>query len=496
VVAAFAGFLVRLLFYVLFFGTPVVGFWVASSLAAYLGAPPWMAWTAGALLFPIVPGIWELRSWASRRPGSKPFLTPLDRLSLRTFVVGLAFLIVLLTCCPQAAFVALSTRGDWVLDQVKDSRADKVRQALFAAAGGLEWLYRATKYNPYKAHIDSVARQQTEEAEKQVEQETAHQHDEESPKRDLQESLPPDKQKAEDSTLADGKWPWKDAALHPAVVSMPASAEESIESVAKYIAAKEKDPTLRIKALHDYVADRVAYDSDALYSGNIPDQSAETTFRTRKSVCAGYANLLAALADSIDEKIIVVSGDARDHESTDKLSGMGHAWNAARIGSRWYLIDACWDAGYVSREKGFTKSYRTDYLLPPPEVMIADHFPEKTTWQLLAKPLSQGEFLRQPMLDPSFRAADLALVDPQRATNETGSKATVLLKNPKSWWLMSGLEQNGKEIDKGSRATRSNLAQLEYALPDKGRYTVNMYVNKESEFGQYEYVGSVDFVNR
>jgi transglutaminase/protease-like cytokinesis protein 3 len=183
----------------------------------------------------------------------------------------------------------------------------------------------------------------------------------------------------------------------------------------------------------------------------------------------------------------VVSGDARDHDSTDKLSGMGHAWNAARIGKRWCLIDACWDAGYVSREKGFTKSYKTDYLLPPPEVMIADHFPEKTTWQLLAKPLSQGEFLRQPMLDPSFRAADLTLVDPQRATNETGSKATVLLKNPKSWWLVSGLEHNGKEIDKGSRATCSKLAQLEYALPDKGKYTLNMYVNKESEFGPYEY---------
>ncbi|MEO0815430.1 MAG: hypothetical protein AAFY60_21405, partial [Myxococcota bacterium] len=44
------------------------------------------------------------------------------------------------------------------------------------------------------------------------------------------------------------------------VTSIPASAETDIESVAKYIAARESDPFMLVKALHDYVADRVAYD--------------------------------------------------------------------------------------------------------------------------------------------------------------------------------------------------------------------------------------------
>src|SRR5262249_36512247 len=130
---------------------------------------------------------------------------------------------------------------------------------------------------------------------------------------------------AEQFAKLESKWPWKGATLHPAVSKMPASVETSIESVARYIAKHETDPTLRIKALHDYVADRVAYDSEALYSGNFPDQGAQSVFKTRKSVCAGYANLLSALAAAIGENIVVVTGYARDEATGDKLTGIGHA---------------------------------------------------------------------------------------------------------------------------------------------------------------------------
>src|SRR5215475_11396855 len=107
--AAFTGLVIRLLLSVVFYGTPLVGFWLASSLAAYLGAPNWVAWLAGAFLFPIIPGAWEFHAWSHRRPEGKAWLTPLDRLSLRTFVVGLVFLAALLCLYPQTAFVSLST---------------------------------------------------------------------------------------------------------------------------------------------------------------------------------------------------------------------------------------------------------------------------------------------------------------------------------------------------------------------------------------------------
>jgi hypothetical protein len=552
----FFSLLIKLLLAVFFYGTPLLGFWLASSLTAFLGGPHYLAWSAGLLLFPVIPGLWELYTWSHRRKDSKPWFTPLDRVSMKTFAVGLAFLALLLYLYPQAAFVSLSTRGDWMLDGVKGARADSARRVLFRAASAVEWLYRASRNNPYKAYIDKKARKLAEEATQQREKELAQQREKElaqqrekelaqqrekelaqqrekestqqgekestqqgekestqqgekestqqgekestqqGEKESTQQGEKESTQQAEKENKPELKWPWKGLTLHPAVSSMPASAETSISSVAHYIAKHETNPVLRIKALHDYVADRIAYDYKALYSGNIPSQDAESTFRTRKSVCAGYANLLSALAAAIKEQIIVVSGDARDPKNGDKLTGMGHAWNAAHIGKGWYLIDACWDAGCVSREKGFEKCYKTDYLMPPPEVIIQDHFPEEPTWQLLSQPLSQGEFLRQPMLEPGFQAAGLKLVSPRRARVESGPTATVILKNPNKQWLMAGLESDGKGIGFSSDPTNNETAVLERTLPDKGTYRLNMFINKKGRYGDYGFVGSVDFVNR
>lgn len=293
------------------------------------------------------------------------------------------------------------------------------------------------------------------------------------------------------------KWPWKGARLHPLISKMPKSAETSIDSVAKYIAEHESDPVLRIKALHDYVADRIAYDYEQFYANDIHDQDAQTVFDKRKGVCAGYANLLSALASAINEQIIVVTGDARDSNTGDRLAGGGHAWNAANIENHWYLIDSCWDAGYISREKGFTKKYKLDYFLPPAEVMIQDHYPDEENWQLLATPLTQGEFLRQPMLRPGFLAANLKLISPRRPRNEAGAEAMVKIKNPLNRWLIAGLEQNGKNVGYATTPTNSETAQIICPLPNKGTYRLNMYVNEQAKQDpDYSYVGSVDFVNR
>jgi transglutaminase/protease-like cytokinesis protein 3 len=524
------GLLLRILFYAVFIGTPLVGLWIATSLAAHLGGATWMPWVVGLLLFPVLPGFWELYASSRRRPGGTPFFTTADRIGIRTFVIGLAFLVVLLCVYPQTAFVSLSTRGDWMLDGVKDPRAKVARGYLFAAASGLEWLYHATRTNPFKAQIDVTAQKQSDEAAKEAAQDVAKQQQQQQPQQqqgqeqdqpqvplfvpqEISQEADKDSGSEQQQTTNDTKqeetkkkeapvvqledehkWPWKPT-LHPAVANMPPSAEKSIESVAQYIAKQEHDPVQRIKALHDYVADRVAYDTVAFYSGNFPPQDAKTVFRTRKAVCAGSANLLAALGAAINENIVVVAGDARGGATSDKVTGTGHAWNAAKIKGHWYLIDSTWDAGFTE-PKGFTKKYKTDYFLIPPEVMIRNHLPENQTWQLLAKPVSQGEFLRQPMLEPRFQAEGLSLISPQRAENETGANVVVVLKNPKHKWLMGTLSLNGQDIPNTTSYTNKDIVELTYKLPNKGKYQVSMFSSPQEYDSAYQYVGALDFVNR
>jgi hypothetical protein len=98
--------------------------------------------------------------------------------------------------------------------------------------------------------------------------------------------------------------------LSPIVTDMPRSAETSIESVATYIRDHESDPYRRVKALHDWVADRIAYVDDG------GEMSAEAVFNRRSGVCEGYAKLLAALGVFTGDHIAVVIGDAIDEDGT------------------------------------------------------------------------------------------------------------------------------------------------------------------------------------
>ena len=54
--------LVKWLLTVLVFCTPILGFWLASSLVAYSNGPILLSVFSGVLLFPLLPIIWELKA--------------------------------------------------------------------------------------------------------------------------------------------------------------------------------------------------------------------------------------------------------------------------------------------------------------------------------------------------------------------------------------------------------------------------------------------------
>ena len=65
----------RLVWLALMIATPLFGFWLASSLAAYQNATQWLSLLVGLLLFPILPVGWASGSdpcswqWAPRDTG-------------------------------------------------------------------------------------------------------------------------------------------------------------------------------------------------------------------------------------------------------------------------------------------------------------------------------------------------------------------------------------------------------------------------------------------
>jgi len=452
---------------------PALGVWVASSIAAYRNGPVWLACVCGLLLFPLVPLLWDLLgTWRrSRAKRARPrILMFRDRLILRTLVLNLAVLAGLLARFPQTTFTALSTRGDWFLDGHEGPRVEQARTLLFFAADRLEWLFDATHDNPYDEVVgDQPVPPPVPGDSKAV------------PKPDEPAKPPETPSAAPSAALA---WPLPEQ-LHPLVVNMPAQAEASIASVGRYIAEHESDQRLRIKALHDYVADRVAYDAEAYADHRYPPQDAETVFRTRMAVCAGSAQLLAALGQAAGEQIVVVVGDARTRGSD--VTGEGHAWNAARIADDWTLIDATWDAGSVEG-RTFTKRYETSYLFAPPAVFAISHFPDEPRWQLQSPPLSRGDFFRAPMMRAEFHAMGLELLGPDRSQVSVDEVFEIAVGNPKGRFILAKFI--GPDGGVGRCAVVNGpRASARCELPAAGAYQVELYAAPE-QYGSYPLVGS------
>ncbi len=126
---------------------PLLGVWIASSMVALQGGPRNWAVAAGLLCFPVVPGIWAW--WAASGRDRAPRLGRIGDLGLRTAVVNLLFVGGLLGLRPQVALVAVSTRGDWFLDETKADWTPGARTLVLAAAGGLAGLHELLVPNPY-----------------------------------------------------------------------------------------------------------------------------------------------------------------------------------------------------------------------------------------------------------------------------------------------------------------------------------------------------------
>ena len=453
---------------------PLFGFWLASSLAAYNNASQWLALLVGLALFPIVPVAWEaFASWRrSRKKATRPpILTRLDRLVLRTLIINGAFLIGMLGFARQTALRAVAMRGDWMFDGFDGGAADTLRGWLLGRADRLESHHQAQHFG------------------------TSDKAPEPTPQPEPTKQPEPTAAPAEKPT-----WPMPEE-VSSWVAEMPADAQASIDTVGAYLESHFPDPRERVKAIHDYVVLRLSYDEGTLNKlmagdNDVPPQDAEHVFEARTGVCEGYARLMVALGKASGVSIAYIAGSIRDarrrvldgDDATVKaaLEGYGHAWNAVMLDGKWELIDATWDDPTGAPPSDGTK-VRSTYLFTPPELMVYNHLPDDPNWQLLPAPLSTGDFVREPMMEPDMGRYDLGLLDPTRAQVSVDGEITITLHNPKGAHLMAFARVDGS----AGRGDECNASATKITCKlGHGEYEVQLFAAAR-QYGEHDYIGSV-----
>jgi hypothetical protein len=167
----------------------------------------------------------------------------------------------------------------------------------------------------------------------------------------------------------------------------------SVQEITDYINGQDFTDEEKARAVFDWIAANIAYDTEAFFSGRYGATDAAGTFKSRKSVCQGYSELYLALAQSVGLETVLISGYAKGYgyKPGAKISGSNHAWNAVKIGDRWMLVDSTWGAGHVNGSR-FEKSFNPFWFDTPPELFVIHHLPETTSWQLLEKSVTAAEY--------------------------------------------------------------------------------------------------------
>jgi hypothetical protein len=193
------------------------------------------------------------------------------------------------------------------------------------------------------------------------------------------------------------------AAIDRYALAAPQTVERSIKTLARYLAKPARNNRQKARAIYRWMTDRIAYNAAGYFAKRYGDLSAKAVLKNRKAVCDGYANLFLALCKQARVPVVKVRGWSKGVSYRGVLDKEpDHAWNAVRLGRRWYLVDTTWGAGWIENQK-FIKYFDDHYFLTPPDELIFSHFPKNPRWQLLSRRLAQREFIALPPAGDLFK---------------------------------------------------------------------------------------------
>ncbi|CAC5383111.1 unnamed protein product [Mytilus coruscus] len=174
----------------------------------------------------------------------------------------------------------------------------------------------------------------------------------------------------------------------------PRSVEESIETLAQYLAKPAKNDIEVVRGLYVWICENISYDTNAYFGGNLSSLATKggDVLKSKSSVCAGYANVFESLCQLNRQKIFhssivrhmklqqnnsqLWSGNSSRHNLQKYPAGTrkdishkpggtitynqktNHAWNIVQLNGVWRFIETTWGAGHVDKRQEIYQEFQ------------------------------------------------------------------------------------------------------------------------------------------
>jgi transglutaminase/protease-like cytokinesis protein 3 len=120
-----------------------------------------------------------------------------------------------------------------------------------------------------------------------------------------------------------------------------------------------------------------------------------------------------------------------------------------------------------------------------------DHFPDEARWQLRDKPISRGDFMRQPMMTPQFYAEARELVAPDRSQVTVKGALSIQINNPRKLFTLADFyPEHGGSATKCT-TVNGEKTQIDCVFPTAGAYVVKLFSNQQ-QYGSFSYIGKIE----
>lgn len=244
------------------------------------------------------------------------------------------------------------------------------------------------------------------------------------------------------------------------------------------------DQFLKVKILHDWICDNIAYDTEMYFTGRVSAQDYSSVLKKKKAVCSGYTNLMNQMCELAGIESIGINGYSKGFGYNGKIGrDTDHAWNAVHIGNKWYLVDVTWDAGSVDR-RTFIKRYSTEWIFLDSRSFLYSHLPEDDAYQYYAPVLTPDNFMREAYIAGKFFRYGLALKAEEPEYNnlvDGGFTFDLVMRNNNvllSSHLMSSHLRTPQQrnIEGASWAERKGTTvTFDFDVPDTGEYEGHVF---------------------
>ncbi|MEM7375712.1 MAG: transglutaminase domain-containing protein [Bacteroidota bacterium] len=236
--------------------------------------------------------------------------------------------------------------------------------------------------------------------------------------------------------------------------------------------------------------EQLAHDSLALasWSASFGARMYQKLLKRQKTICTGYAYLIAELAKLAGIECIIIDGYGRTGNANTGEPGMpNHSWNAVRLDDSWYLCDATWSSGHTNLpEQIFIPDYNDGYFLADPELFAMNHYPMEPEWLLMDHVPDFTDFLYGPLVYKHAFKHRIIPLEPARMDIHFKKNETVrfLLQAPKTTDLSSihlelASRTNTYSVTPKMRWTEKGLLELTHRLDRRIHYDVHIKIGEQ-----------------